>query len=1042
MNMARRKCDWLAWIGVTLVVILAPRPARAWLGGPGGEKVQGIAEAWKLNPVMGKSNFAESDKLRVDLIESSIPGNILFPGEQPRLTFQIVNKTNQPLRAKGTLDLVRYGLATIGEEVFKQRMYKMGDAGSTPIEVDVPPGGCQQLILQPQIPATLGAYAAIVDLRDLGRYFGAGCVRTFAPDSKRVQYPQMALDRLPPAILQRLGIKAIRYGLGYKPTTDPDFEQWYQKMKQDLLQLQAAHVTVLLTVWWPAHSGPLQPLGQPRPKLDDHDTMLKDAKPDVAWLPSYDADFQQWCRRLASDQGWPKGPITAFALWNEPWEGSSIDYWGADMLRFREMFTHMAMGVEQARKDAGVDVLLGGCDSSSNTFDKLFSDGSDTFLKWLDVCTVHYQGMTVPTLYKKWINRPGGHVRVWDTESWVANSEDRVATVLAGTLSTGQERTVGVYHGNILHTANVQVYNADGTKSARQVYHSWSVAAAVAAGTHFIGERKFSHLLFQNGLPFVMVFDGGQAAPDDGVVVVVGDLGGAFGRDSQVFRTVDGLENKTLRKPLEEKLAASPANSPEHKTVEAEIQRLNTRVGGTLRLSDGAGKFQLYDFFGNAMPSQDGRITVPLDGRGFFLRSDGSKGCFAMLLDALRQSRIEGIEPAEIKAYDMLARVETKPSLRLTLTNVLNRPVSGGLHVTIKGLSLADPSPRFALAPNETRDVVLQIVGGKSSENNAYPLHVDLDAGADGHVEHEETMHVNVIPRRTVTIDGSLEDWRGVPGQTISDTGANVPTLTEAAWFPFMKFDASLKGGVATGYLAYDDQYFYFAAKVADDTPDEGMRRYAALNDDEFFYPQTSYEIKNGKRIAHQWPVNVRRYSYRKSPELPDGSAPPHDNVQIAFNVLDASQKDMIAFPPGTMPGYIPSCSTDYEFALNKVADKYGGGYEIWKLLVPGMPEKHFYPRQPKSPLDGAVTDGKLAVTHVGNTRIVEAAIPWSAIPAVKQRLDAAQPICFSFRVNDNKRNGTLELAKGRSVSSRSPYAFHVSWKEHWANEIQFAFEK
>ena len=117
-------------------------------------------------------------------------------------------------------------------------------------------------------------------------------------------------------------------------------------------------------------------------------------------------------------------------LWNEPWEGVSISGWGADIPRFREIYTVMAQAVIEARKEAGVKVLIGGACSSTNTRDKLFCDGTDTFLPWLDFVSIHYQPLAAdPVLEPKWMNRTGeyGRVKVWDTESWVANSDDRVA---------------------------------------------------------------------------------------------------------------------------------------------------------------------------------------------------------------------------------------------------------------------------------------------------------------------------------------------------------------------------------------------------------------------------------------------------------------------------------------------------------------------------------------------------------------------------------------------------------------------------------------
>ena len=119
---------------------------------------------------------------------------------------------------------------------------------------------------------------------------------------------------------------------------------------------------------------------------------------------------------------------------------------------------------------------------------------------------------------------------------------------------------------------------------------------------------------------------------------------------------------------------------------------------------------------------------------------------------------------------------------------------------------------------------------------------------------------------------------------------------------------------------------------------------------------------------------------------------------------------------------------------------KYGGGTEVFRLQYPGMPRKHFYPRQGKSKVDGPAKGGKCAVIHEGNQRIVEAALPWTEFPHVKKRLAAGETIKFSFRVNDNDGPG-MELSQERSVADINP-SFHVDWHKHWANELEFAFEK
>ena len=138
------------------------------------------------------------------------------------------------------------------------------------------------------------------------------------------------------------------------------------------------------------------------------------------------------------------------------------------------------------------------------------------------------------------------------------------------------------------------------------------------------------------------------------------------------------------------------------------------------------------------------------------------------------------------------------------------------------------------------------------------------------------------------------------------------------------------------------------------------------------------------------------------------------------------------------MPRFCAYLDTDYEFALNKVDDAFGGGTEIFCLQRPGMPRKHFSPRQPKSAIDGGPV--KKPAKLVVNGNFLEYALPWSVIPHVKERLDSGLTIKFSFRVNQG--DNAFELAAGRSASKENPYSFHDDWTTHWANELEFTLEK
>jgi hypothetical protein len=310
-----------------------------------------------------------------------------------------------------------------------------------------------------------------------------------------------------------------------------------------------------------------------------------------------------------------------------------------------------------------------------------------------------------------------------------------------------------------------------------------------------------------------------------------------------------GAKNVSKVAEAREKLAKLSADAPrpERDKAQKALRLAAVLDGAAMTLPDGGvaqvdnlrhnGKFMLHDFYGNPMPAQDGKIVVPLNGLGYMLRTDGSAGSFAQLLDSLKAARVDGLTPLDIRAQDLLARVEQQPALKLELTNVLNRAVSGELSVTLGDLQLEAPPKPLAFNPNETKTVSLKVTGGKSAANNTYALKLTFDAGADGKVVHEENLHVNVIAKKTIAVDGDLKDWEGVLPQPVSATDTGGANLTEKAWLPFMQFDEKTTSGVATGYLACDDAGLYFAAKIADDSPYDGTVRFAKRDDDQYFYP-------------------------------------------------------------------------------------------------------------------------------------------------------------------------------------------------------------
>ncbi len=965
-------------VSVTVTILLAASIAPAQM--VTGTGMEGFATVFALDG-------AKPGNWTVQETACSVPANVLWPGDTATFTFRIDNKAAEPIKGPAKVHVVHYGTRGRSGDVWRPLVFKIADLEDVAVEVNVPAKGAATIQVSPKLPATFGAYGLVVDLGARGKAFAATCVRVPAADGGRVQFPTYALDLGWPhemseevfRLFKRIGVKGARTEGGYNTLKDAHVD-W----------AMANDVTLMLTVGCGGTPREQQPLGRGRPWLKDDNSMIPNIKEDLAWLPSFDDEFQRYLKNVLVQHGWPKGPINAVELWNEPWEGVSISGWGADCLRFREIYLRMAAAVLDARKEAGVQVLIGGACSSTNTRDKLFCDGTDTFLPILDFVSIHYQPLAAdPAIEPKWMNRKSeyGPVRVWDTESWVANSEDRVAAVIATMCAMGQSRTAGIFQGNVYESQKPRL---DGKEIA--VVQAWAPAAGIAAVQKFIGQRNFRELLFKNGLPWVIVFDGLKDV-DDGTVVVVGNLGEAYDKNRSLFRSV---------------------------RVDADAK---------LAIGDGGGAFKLFDFYGNPLAPADGKVVVPLNGLGYFLRTDGSAGSYAKLIRELVRARIDGDAPVEIIASDFTAPIEAKPLLKLRITNILNRPVKGSISATLTGLTLDPAQQALSLNAHQTTEVAFKVTDGQSNERNAYPLSVTFDAGADGKAQHAELMHANFIARRTIKVDGTLDALKGLPVQSVGDAHRIGRSMTEAAYLPFQKAPEPGGPGAGSAFLAYDQDNFYFAARVSG--AGRGTVRFETRDDDRYFYPPTVTD--KGKTLA--WPEGVRRFSYRKDPDLPSGNG--QFNIQLAFNIVPPDKKPMMTHPAGTMPRFMSYMDTDYEFALNQVADSFGGGTEIFCLARPGAPRKHFYPRQPKAPTDGGpVKNGGLVIKPDGDGRIFECAIPWTEMPEVKARLDAGQTVKFTYRVNNGP--AAYELAVQRSVSKDNPLTFHNEWSTHWANELEF----
>lgn len=265
-----------------------------------------------------------------------------------------------------------------------------------------------------------------------------------------------------------------------------------------------------------------------------------EGKADYAWHPKYDEDFRRFVGAIVREYGWPRGPVNGIKLWNEPWEGLSIARDGArDMVRYRELYRIMGEATRAAEQASGNRVLVGGCDSSSNTFDKLFPDGSGEFTPYFDFCSIHYQGLTAPSLYRQWIRpprpRPGvdleyreldrqrrRHPRDGDRREpggGLRPVDGVLLRLCVRQLRTPRAEPQGAGRSHDRRPVR-------GRPSCRSTPSRWRRRWARRRSSSV--NREFDRLVYPEGLPYAFRFHGLDGNADDATVVIAGDLGSSF----------------------------------------------------------------------------------------------------------------------------------------------------------------------------------------------------------------------------------------------------------------------------------------------------------------------------------------------------------------------------------------------------------------------------------------------------------------------------------------------------------------------------------
>ncbi len=258
----------------------------------------------------------------------------------------------------------------------------------------------------------------------------------------------------------------------------------------------------------------------------------------------------------------------------------------------------------------------------------------------------------------------------------------------------------------------------------------------------------------------------------------------------------------------------------------------NDRIdtNGTLTVSEPQ-DLRAFDLFGRAIPPQaDGSLVVPFNQNPVYLVSDALS--VVQLHERIATATIRDVTPVTLYAMPLRDPADRPQMLTVRVDNQMNVAVQGMLRLAVPGHDMVQVPYRAEAA--ELVDVQVPWPGVEASARNQYGIAVQVEVETAAGlklplVDHSQVIQVARLYRRTINIDGKLEDWHGITPITI--TGRKQIDLTRYLLNPHLdppKLDGDEQGDLRV-YSAYDDDYLYFAveglgkATKVGDTAVEGL---------------------------------------------------------------------------------------------------------------------------------------------------------------------------------------------------------------------------
>ncbi|HUT32870.1 MAG TPA: hypothetical protein VNE39_05280 [Planctomycetota bacterium] len=430
------------------------------------------------------------------------------------------------------------------------------------------------------------------------------------------------------------------------------------------------------------------------------------------------------------------------------------------------------------------------------------------------------------------------------------------------------------------------------------------------------------------------------------------------------------------------------------------------RANGSITVDAMGGRLNAYDLYGNPCVAKDGEYRLPCSFASAYAEAPGLRA--EMAAQALAAGHVEGVTPVEFFADDFIVPIEKLKSFEFEVHNVLPQQVHGTVTVLPpSSIGLQETVVSVSLGAGATKTIGLPVNWTKAHPANAYPFTFRFETAA-GKVEWTEELHVCIIPHGSPAVDGSITDWGDTPPVILRSPDVEF-ILAEAAWRPW-ETRKDVARGMAELRLMWDERHLYLAVRERN----RGWRpkpRLSTRKDDEYF---------GAGDLAH---------TYVKDPS--DALPFTGDCVQIGLRFLPFRTR--LAAAGVVPPRMIAEDDTDYEYALWGTPD---GGAEIWRSGAPSLGFFNFFPRCMPEGYDGVPKEAKVAVKHLGDDTIYEAAIPLGELEGLAPAPGKVLHVALALP------GLGLELGTGRSRPRANALTLRPTWAPHLSADIRWGFVK